>query len=626
MRSLRSLPWLLMLTVLLATAGCIGSNSARKSPKPQHDSILASYMYMEANSRLQADDLSSTYYIMREAARLNPADHEITGDLGHLTTFVPHADSLTLVRAYDDMRRRFEANPSDYQNALEYAEVARGIMQRPDDVRHVYATLHSIYPHRVDFARPYAMLRARQYLTGDTSAVTDALRILDGIEQFTGLDAPAVVYRLQVLAPARDTLAMTREVLRYAATGPSDPQVNYIVGQLFDNLNRPDSAIIYYDRALAADSTFGEAVLARAEHFMQQGDSARYDSEVFRALKSQSLDFEPKLEILTNYVKALYSDEAHKSKINDLFEAMLDIHPGEAELHHLYGAYLAANTKHAAASEQFGYAMDLDPENTDYPNYAIQTAMAAGDTLQAVDLARTAMKRFPGNLQFPIQGSMILHLSNRKADALAMLDSTVITGNEPPRALSVFYQSRGDLQHAMGMVDSAFVSYENALKFDPNNAMALNNMAYYMSLADRDLPRAKSLIAKAVQMEPLNPTLIDTHAWVLYKMKDYEGARREIDEALRIYSESQYEDSVLSEPDSVAMQPDEAEMGEEVVQEPLPEPEQVSADIYDHAGDIYYMCGRKEEALRFWELALALDPNNPTIKKKVKTKKLDDTH
>ncbi len=43
-----------------------------------------------------------------------------------------------------------------------------------------------------------------------------------------------------------------------------------------------------------------------------------------------------------------------------------------------------------------------------------------------------------------------------------------------------------------------------------------------------------------------------------------------------------------------------------------------SADVYDHAGDIYFMNGEHAKAVEFWEKAHELDPDDEIIAKKVK--------
>ena len=43
-------------------------------------------------------------------------------------------------------------------------------------------------------------------------------------------------------------------------------------------------------------------------------------------------------------------------------------------------------------------------------------------------------------------------------------------------------------------------------------------------------------------------------------------------------------------------------------------------ELFHHAGDIYFMNKEYEGAIEFWKKALALDPDNELLKKKVKHK------
>lgn len=46
----------------------------------------------------------------------------------------------------------------------------------------------------------------------------------------------------------------------------------------------------------------------------------------------------------------------------------------------------------------------------------------------------------------------------------------------------------------------------------------------------------------------------------------------------------------------------------------------LSADVLEHAGDIYFMSGEPTKALEFWEKASELNPDNELLKRKVKHK------
>ena len=49
--------------------------------------------------------------------------------------------------------------------------------------------------------------------------------------------------------------------------------------------------------------------------------------------------------------------------------------------------------------------------------------------------------------------------------------------------------------------------------------------------------------------------------------------------------------------------------------------EYLSAEVLEHAGDIYYMTGEREQAVKFWTQASKLDADNELLRRKVKQKK-----
>ena len=618
---------LLLLVPALMLALCGISMGARKAAVTNDDRAKAAYLFLEAQSRLQQAEPGAAYYMLRRAAQLDPSDLAIAGALGEMSLRTGLGDSAVLEQAYHDMQRRFTENPADFQSGELFAEVARQ-WHRFDDVRDTYNLLREKHPDRPDYSLEYAWFRALDYADGDSTAVDDAVAILDRLEAGTGVNDNLTLHRLRALSVAGDSVAMADCIRRYLATAPDDAQVNFAVGQMFGFINMPDSSLRYYGRACELDSTMGMAYLARAEQMLAAGDSVGYDREVVHALESPTLEFAPKLEILTNYTRALYQDEERHQGISRLFGRMLDIHPGEAELHELYGAYLATVDSTEAAAEQFGYAMDLDPDNEEYPNFLIQTAMAVNDTTTAIDAARTAAARFD-NLYYPITGAQILYIQGQPAQALEMLDSARIDGQDNKLALSQYYMFRGDLLHALNRNDSAFVAYERAINLNPQNVGALNNLAYFMAEDGVELDKAERYIKLALLDEPLNPTYIDTYAWVLFKQKDYPAARRQMDVALNIYDTDTdtvaVENPDVSTPDADAdVTTDTAEKNvdvEDLVEEVVvEEPTTPSSEIYDHAGDIYFMTGDHQEAIEFWKKALELDPDNEKIKKKIKHK------
>ena len=144
-------------------------------------------------------------------------------------------------------------------------------------------------------------------------------------------------------------------------------------------------------------------------------------------------------------------------------------------------------------------------------------------------------------------------------------------GESQQELASDLYALLGDLLHTTGKKAEAYAAYDSSLVINPENMGSLNNYAYFLSLDKEQLDKAEAMSYKTVQADEINPTYLDTYAWILYVKGRYEQARLYIDETLKYIDDT--EDN---------------------------------AGIIDHAGDIYWQCGEREKAVDFWKRALKL--------------------
>jgi len=127
-------------------------------------------------------------------------------------------------------------------------------------------------------------------------------------------------------------------------------------------------------------------------------------------------------------------------------------------------------------------------------------------------------------------------------------------------------------------IKKAFTYYEKIIAIDSTDLLALNNYAYFLSLQNKQLERAERMSRKTIEAEPYNSTYLDTYAWILYKMKDYAGARYYIEEAIRNSAKD-------------------------------------NAEIIEHYGDILFVTGDVENAVKAWKLSHELEPSEGKLKK-----------
>jgi tetratricopeptide (TPR) repeat protein len=150
--------------------------------------------------------------------------------------------------------------------------------------------------------------------------------------------------------------------------------------------------------------------------------------------------------------------------------------------------------------------------------------------------------------------------------------------------VSDFYAVMGDLLMQKQRLNEAYAAYDSCLQWKPDNIGCLNNYAYNLSLGGQRLDEAEQMSYKTIKAEPHNATYLDTYAWILFMQQRYAEARIYIDQALQNDSTS-------------------------------------NAVMTEHAGDIYAMSGDMEGALKLWQQALAQDPTNRILIRKIKRKK-----
>jgi tetratricopeptide (TPR) repeat protein len=154
---------------------------------------------------------------------------------------------------------------------------------------------------------------------------------------------------------------------------------------------------------------------------------------------------------------------------------------------------------------------------------------------------------------------------------------------EKPELKSDFYAHLGDIYLKMEKKDSAFIAYDEAIKHNPNNIIALNNYAYYLSIEKFDLQKAERMSAKTIEKEPKNSTYLDTYAWIFYQQGNYSLAKFYIERAIDNLKEKQEAGVIL-----------------------------------DHYGDILWMSGGNDtKAIETWKKAYESGHQTEELKNKI---------
>ncbi len=127
--------------------------------------------------------------------------------------------------------------------------------------------------------------------------------------------------------------------------------------------------------------------------------------------------------------------------------------------------------------------------------------------------------------------------------------------------LATVQQSAGDFR-------GAEETLREILKQSPRNPIALNNLGYFLTERDEKFDEALKLIEQALEIDPLNPSYLDSLGWVYFKLGKLSEAEKYLKEALEV--------------------------------------DDTSSTIHEHLGDVYQKQGKTELAKTAWRKALSL--------------------
>ncbi|MDX1733887.1 MAG: tetratricopeptide repeat protein [Halioglobus sp.] len=168
-----------------------------------------------------------------------------------------------------------------------------------------------------------------------------------------------------------------------------------------------------------------------------------------------------------------------------------------------------------------------DPASTVLLQLQVAALTAAGDSDKALALARTAHQSEPGNVTLRMLVSYLLR-AGETAEAVAVMRDWL---QDNPADTEIHLRV-GQLLEADNDLQAAQSHYRSVLEAEPDNAVALNNLAWILRQSDPQ--QALALGRRALLAAPQQPQVMDTLAVIEHLNGQSERALAILERALRV--------------------------------------------------------------------------------------------
>ncbi|MDL2266421.1 tetratricopeptide repeat protein [Desulfovibrio sp. OttesenSCG-928-G15] len=187
---------------------------------------------------------------------------------------------------------------------------------------------------------------------------------------------------------------------------------------------------------------------------------------------------------------------------------------------------------------------------------------------QMIAVARDGQKNFPQISEFVKLEAFGLVKTGKGDTAISLLEKHL---KRSPNDEDMLY-TLGTVLDEFGKKKEAMATMERLIKVNPKNYQALNYVGYSLAEQNTDLNRALTLVNTALEQYPDADYIMDSLAWVQYRLGRFEDAWKSINRCLELGGEE--------------------------------------ATIWEHYGDIALALGKKQEAVKGYAAAIEKQSEN----------------
>ncbi len=477
-------------------------------------------------------------------------------------------------KAVDMLRRAVAADSDNFTYRMSLATLSRN-MGMYGETTETYEKLVEDFPKKTELNYYLADALTQE---GEIGKAIDAYNAL---ESSVGMNEALSMQKYKLYNQLGQQDAAFEEIEKLAKKYPMEARYQIILGDLYLEKNDTVKARAYYDKAHETDPDNPYYIVSMANYYEAIGNKDAAETEIFDALVNEKLDVETKVAILSRYIMRLQQSQKGTERANTLFKALLEQHPEDTDLKQMYGSLLITQGKTDEARFQFQLVTEMEPENASAWQQLLNLALRTEDVEEVIRICTKCQTLFPNAPEYYFYLGIAYYQQDKYQEALDTYYAGIdIIPAENPQLKSDFYGQIGDIYYKMNQLDQTYKAYDEALKYNDNNIVVLNNYAYFLSLDKKDLKKAERMSAQCIKIEPDNATYLDTYAWIFFVQGNYTLAK--------IYIESALEKDTTK-----------------------------SAELVNHYGDILFMTGDKNGAVSQWEKAREMGKESETLNRKI---------
>lgn len=362
-----------------------------------------------------------------------------------------------------------------------------------------------------------------------------AIKTYNSLEDIKGLNQYTSTQKYKIYIELKDFNNAAKELELFLEENPFDIQVYEMLSDCYILDNNFEKAFETLKKLSELNPGSAAVHLTLSDFYLQKGNIPEYQKELKIAFNSKKLDAQSKVRKIAPLLTPIYENNLENIDfILELSKILVDHHPNDEMSNYIYADLLRLTKDIDNSIIYYKRVVEINPNQQDAWVDLLFLELQKNLIQDLIKDSETALELFPTNPTFYYLNGLAYFYNEEYNKTIETLDIGVNFVFDNPTLSSEMYSILGNTYNELEEYNSSDKSYDLALEYLPENVMVLNNYAYYLSLRGENLEKAKQMSKKTIEMFPKEANYLDTYAWILYKMKDYESAKVFMLQALEI--------------------------------------------------------------------------------------------
>jgi tetratricopeptide (TPR) repeat protein len=415
------------------------------------------------------------------------------------------------------------------------------------------------------------------YLTEKSSK---AIRVLERMEKSWGFSDKITLFKANIYEKKENYKKALNEVEKVIRIFPESVELKVVAAELAMKSGSRDLAAEYYLEVFEVDSMNIYALTNLTDYFREKNMLSKSFIYLQKSFESDEIDFDRKLTILGFYLSDQRLIDEHVIQLKKLVVTLLEKYWGKQEIHLLATDFFINQENYDEAMNAILPLLNMGEKRYGFWKQGILLANVTGRNSDMKAIANNAYEMFPDSLEIVYFKGIAEYEMHEYEDLLETFSEERILNVEDFEMKAQMKMLVAESYYVLEEYDKSDSIFRAIIKEDKENFLVMNNFSYYLSERGESLDEAKKLSKITIENHPENDTYLDTYAWILYKLEEYEEAELYIMKALKYGGDS-------------------------------------SAVINEHAGDIHKKIGGFSLARAFYQKAIILGGDKEDLIKKI---------